>query len=38
VVYAIRGKRRRLISARRAHRDERQAYANHLSLTLQRCH
>jgi uncharacterized protein len=30
VVYAIRGKRQRIISARRAHRDERQDYANHL--------
>lgn len=30
VVYVIRGKRRRLISARRAHRDERQDYTNHL--------
>ncbi|MFI5115139.1 MAG: BrnT family toxin [Terriglobales bacterium] len=30
VVYVMRGKRRRLISARRAHRDERQDYANHL--------
>jgi uncharacterized DUF497 family protein len=30
VVYVMRGKRRRIISARRAHRDERQAYTNHL--------
>jgi uncharacterized protein len=30
VVYVIRGKRRRIISARRAHRNERQDYANHL--------
>ena len=30
VVYVMRGKRRRIISARRAHRDERQDYANHL--------
>ena len=30
VVYAMRGKRRRIISARRAHRDERQDYASHL--------
>jgi len=30
VVYVMRGKRRRIISARRAHRDERQAFANHL--------
>ena len=38
VVYAIRGKRRRIISARRAHRDERQDYANHLTHSLQRRH
>jgi uncharacterized protein len=30
VVYVMRGKRRRIISARRAHRDERQDYANQL--------
>ena len=36
VVYVIRGKRRRIISARRAHRDERQDYANHLTNPLQR--
>jgi uncharacterized DUF497 family protein len=30
VVYAMRGKRRRIISARRAHRNERQDYANRL--------
>jgi uncharacterized protein len=30
VVYVMRGKRRRIISARRAHQDERQDYANHL--------
>jgi uncharacterized DUF497 family protein len=30
VVYVRRGKRRRIISARRAHQDERQDYANHL--------
>jgi len=30
VVYVMRGKHRRIISARRAHCDERQAYANHL--------
>jgi uncharacterized protein len=30
VVYAMRGKRRRIISARRAHQDERRDYANHL--------
>jgi uncharacterized DUF497 family protein len=30
VVYVRRGKRRRIISARRAHQDERQDWANHL--------
>jgi uncharacterized DUF497 family protein len=30
VVYVMRGQRRRIISARRAHRNERQDYANHL--------
>jgi uncharacterized protein len=30
VVYAMRGKRRRIISARRAHQDESRDYANHL--------
>jgi uncharacterized DUF497 family protein len=35
VVYVIRRKRR-IISARRAHRDERQDYANHLTNSLQR--
>jgi hypothetical protein len=30
VVYVVRGQRRRIISARRAHRNERQDYANHL--------
>jgi uncharacterized protein len=38
VVYAVRGKRRRIISARRAHRDEGQDYANHLTNSLQRRH
>ena len=38
VVYVIRGEHRRIISARRAHRDERQDYANHLTLPLQRRH
>jgi uncharacterized DUF497 family protein len=38
VVYVIRGTRRRIISARRAHRDERQDYANHLTNPLQRRH
>ena len=33
VVYVMRGKRRRIISARRAHRDERKDYANHLRNT-----
>ena len=32
VVYVTRGERRRIISARRAHRNERQDYANHLKL------
>jgi len=32
VVYVIRGNRRRLISTRRANRDERQDYANHLKV------
>ncbi len=31
VVYVMRGKRRRIISARRANRDERQDYAKHLA-------
>jgi uncharacterized DUF497 family protein len=30
LVYVMRGQRRRIISARRAHRNERQDYANHL--------
>ncbi len=30
VVYVMRGQRRRIISARRAHRNERQDYSNHL--------
>jgi uncharacterized protein len=38
VVYVIRGKRRRIISARRAHRDERQDYANRFTLPRQRRH
>ena len=38
VVYVIRGKHRRIISARRAHRDERQDYANHLTNAIQRRH
>jgi uncharacterized DUF497 family protein len=33
VVYVMRGKRRRIISARRAHRYERKDYANHLRDT-----
>jgi uncharacterized DUF497 family protein len=35
VVYVTRGQRRRIISARRAHRNERQDYANHLRLANQ---
>jgi uncharacterized protein len=35
VVYVVRGPRRRIISARRAHRNERQDYANHLKLADQ---
>ncbi|MGB6677689.1 MAG: BrnT family toxin [Terriglobales bacterium] len=35
VVYVIRGQRRRIISARRAHRNERQDYANRLKLADQ---
>jgi uncharacterized protein len=35
VVYVMRGKRRRIISARRAHRHERQDFANHLKLANQ---
>ena len=35
VVYVMRGERRRIISARRAHRDERQEYANHLRSASQ---
>ena len=35
VVYVMRGKRRRIISARRAHRHERQDFANHLKLADQ---
>jgi len=30
LVYVMRGKQQRIISARRAHRNERQDYANHL--------
>jgi hypothetical protein len=36
VVYVMRGKRGRIISARRAHRDERKDYANHLRDTGKR--
>jgi uncharacterized DUF497 family protein len=36
VIYVMRGRRRRIISARRAHRDERQEYANHLRDAEQR--
>jgi uncharacterized protein len=35
VVYVMRGKRHRIISARRAHRHERQDFANHLKLANQ---
>jgi hypothetical protein len=35
VVYAMRGQQRRIISARRAHRNERQDYANHLKIADQ---
>ncbi|MGA7381386.1 MAG: BrnT family toxin [Terriglobales bacterium] len=35
LVYVMRGKQRRIISARRAHRNERQDYANHLKGTEQ---
>jgi uncharacterized DUF497 family protein len=35
VVYVTRGQRRRIISARRAHRNERQDYANHLKIADQ---
>jgi len=35
VVYVMRGNRRRIISARRVHRDERKEYATHLRNTLQ---
>ena len=36
VVYVLRGKRRRIISARRANRNERQEYQNHLEATGKR--
>ena len=35
VVYVMRGKRRRLISARRAHRSERKQYAKNLARTVE---
>ena|SRR5579872_2581040 len=35
VVYVTRGHYRRIISARKAHRDERQEYANHLKNAAQ---
>jgi len=38
VIYTIRGNRRRIISARRAHRDERQAYAWHLADAIEGSH
>lgn len=34
VVYVRRGKRKRIISARRAHKDEREDYANHFREAL----
>jgi len=36
VVYTVRGNRRRIISARRAHRSERQDYANQLEHAQER--
>jgi len=36
VVYVVRDQRRRIISARRANRNERQDYANHLRLANER--
>jgi uncharacterized protein len=36
VVYVMRGKRCRIISARRAHRDERQDYQTHLRSSVKR--
>jgi uncharacterized DUF497 family protein len=38
VVYVMRGECRRIISDRRAHRDERQAYATHLASEEQGSH
>jgi uncharacterized DUF497 family protein len=38
VVYVMRGKRRRIISARRAHRDERQEYAKRFRNTGEGSH
>jgi uncharacterized DUF497 family protein len=35
VIYVMRGQRRRIISAGRAHRSERQDYANHLKIADQ---
>jgi len=35
LVYVMRGQRRRIISARRAHRNERQDYADHLKRSDQ---
>jgi uncharacterized DUF497 family protein len=35
VIYVTRGQRRRIISASRAHRSERQDYANHLKIADQ---
>ncbi|HTR23406.1 MAG TPA: BrnT family toxin [Terriglobales bacterium] len=38
VVYTLRGNRRRIISARRAHRDERKAYARQLEDAIEGSH
>jgi uncharacterized protein len=38
LVYVMRGEHRRIISARRAHRDERQDYAKHLRSAGQGSH
>ena len=38
VVYVMRGMTKRIISARRAHKDERQDYANHLRNAVKGSH
>lgn len=38
VIYVVRGKRCRIISARRAHRDERKDYADHLASAFKGSH